>query len=516
MKDKAPPKYSIAKNKITEKALRLTQFTVDHMCEEAFWIGPDAKFRYVNDAACRALGYSRKQLLGMTVHDIDPNFPKSVWKKHWKTLRRRGSLTFESLHRKKNGRTYPVEIHINYFGYLGEEYNFGFARDITQRKRVEEELRESGEKYRALVESANDAILLADPQTGIILDANKKAEDMFGRPVREIIGMNQTALHPEEDIRFYKDLFKEHARKKKSFTLAAFVSHKDGRRIPVQISANLIELRGKKILMGIFSDITELKDIEDRLRKDKNSLQKVVAEKTKDLTIVLKELEDTRRLSDIGQLATMVAHELRNPLSVIKTAVYNITKKTEDPSLGSHLSNIEKKIAESDQIIANLLSYSRIKMPSYKKTICCSILDEDIKACKSRHKELHIRIRKRCNCKKEDMVEVDRLHMKQLFTNLLDNACQAFPRNRGNIYIRIDYNRPKNRFQIEFKDNGTGMDRKDLSRAFEPFFTTKAKGIGLGLTVCKQVVALHSGTITLKSSRGKGTTVSVTLPIKRR
>jgi len=509
-------KQDIMGQKKTEEALRLAQFTIDHFSEEAFWIGPDAKLYYVNDAACHMLGYSRKQLLKMAVYDIDPNFPKSVWPKHWRALKRRGSFVIESLHRRKDGQTFPVEININYLKYLGKEYNFAFARDISERKRAEDALRESEEKYRAVVESANDTILLADPKTGIILDVNKKAEEMFGRPVREIIGMHQASLHPKEEAEFYRDMFEAHARRGKSFALVAFVAHRDGRRIPVQISANLIELKGRKVLLGIFSDITELKDIEDRLRKDKSSLQKVVVDKTRDLTIALKKLEDARRLSDIGQLATMVAHELRNPLGVIKTAVYNITRKSRNPSIASHLANIEKKISESDQIIANLLSYSRIKAPFYEKVACPTILDEEIDNCKSRYKDVSIVVQKTCNCEKEDKVEVDKMHMGQLFANLLNNACQAFPRKKGRINIRLNYRENKNRFFMEFKDNGIGMNKKVLSRALEPFFTTRARGIGLGLTVCKQVVALHGGTINIKSNRNRGTTVSVAFPIKKK
>jgi len=505
----------ISRKKI-EESLRLAQFTIESFSDEAFWIGPDARFYYVNDAACHMLGYSRKQLLKMRVYNIDPNFPKSAWPKHWRELKRRGSFTIESLHRRKDGQTFPVEININYIKYLDKEYNFVFARDISERKRAEDALRESEEKYRAVVESANDTILLADPETGIILDVNKKAEEMFGRPVKEIIGMHQSRLHPKEDEEFHRDMFKAHTRKGKSFALTAFAVHRDGRRIPVQISANLIELKGKKVLMGIFSDITELKDIEDRLRKDKNSLQKVVVDKTKDLTIALKELEDARRLSDIGQLATIVAHELRNPLGVIKTAVYNITRKSRNPSIASHLANIEKKILESDQIIANLLSYSRIKAPFYEKVSCPTILDEEIGNCKSKYKDTSIVVQRTYNCKKENKVEVDKMHIGQLFANLLNNACQAFPRKKGRIDIRLDYRENKNRFFMEFKDNGIGMDKKVLSQALEPFFTTKARGIGLGLTVCKQVVALHGGTINIKSARNRGTTVSVTLPIKKK
>ncbi len=126
-----------------EQMLRLTQFTVDRCADAAFWIGQDARFFYVNEAACRSLGYTREDLLSMRVHDIDPDFPPAVWHNHWQQLRQEGSRTFESQHRAQNGRVFPVEITVNYLTYEGHEYHCVFARDITDRKHLEAQLRQA-------------------------------------------------------------------------------------------------------------------------------------------------------------------------------------------------------------------------------------------------------------------------------------------------------------------------------------------------------------------------------------
>jgi PAS domain S-box-containing protein len=128
----------ISERKRTLDTLKITQFCLDHAADAIFWIEPEARFVYVNDAACRALEYSRQELLSMTVHDIDPNFPKEVWPEHWEQVRRRGSFTFESNHRTKTGRIFPAEITINYINYKGKEYNCAFARDITDRRKAEQ------------------------------------------------------------------------------------------------------------------------------------------------------------------------------------------------------------------------------------------------------------------------------------------------------------------------------------------------------------------------------------------
>jgi PAS domain S-box-containing protein len=129
----------IAERKRVEDVLRLTQFSVDNAGDPAFWMGPDARFIYVNDTACSALGYSREELLSMTVHDIDPNFPTAAWPEHWQEVRRKGSFIVESRHRTREGRVFPVEITVNYLEFEGKEYNCAFARDITERKEAEKE-----------------------------------------------------------------------------------------------------------------------------------------------------------------------------------------------------------------------------------------------------------------------------------------------------------------------------------------------------------------------------------------
>jgi len=111
----------IAERKRIEKDLQLTQFAVDHLSDAAFWIGADARFLYVNEAACKSLGYSREELLKMRVHDIDPWFSPELWRERWRKLKKLGSITLESIHRAKDGRTFPVEINANFMVFEDKE-----------------------------------------------------------------------------------------------------------------------------------------------------------------------------------------------------------------------------------------------------------------------------------------------------------------------------------------------------------------------------------------------------------
>jgi PAS domain S-box-containing protein len=124
----------------TKEALQLTQFAIDRSSDASFWMGSDARFIYVNDAACRALGYSREELLSLTLPDIDLGIPREVWLEHWSDLKRQGSFMMESNHRTRDGQIFPVETVVNYVKFGDREYNCAFVRDITERNKMQDEL----------------------------------------------------------------------------------------------------------------------------------------------------------------------------------------------------------------------------------------------------------------------------------------------------------------------------------------------------------------------------------------
>ncbi|OIP32841.1 MAG: hypothetical protein AUK27_12260 [Deltaproteobacteria bacterium CG2_30_66_27] len=131
----------ITDRKRSDVALRLTQFTVDRGSEATYWMGPDGRLFYVNERACEMLGYSREKLLSMKIQEINPDFPPEQWQDHWDELRKRRTFSTESTHRAKDGHLIPVEITANFIEFDGKEYNCVYARDITKRKRAEEESR---------------------------------------------------------------------------------------------------------------------------------------------------------------------------------------------------------------------------------------------------------------------------------------------------------------------------------------------------------------------------------------
>ena len=234
-------------------------------------------------------------------------------------------------------------------------------------------------------------------------------------------------------------------------------------------------------------------------------------EKTKDLIEAQAELERTNRLSDIGLLATTVAHELQNPLSTISTIVYNIKRKFKTSDLCEHLDNIEKKLAESNSIIDNLLFYSHLRPPQFEMMNIFNTIEARIADMEMRNQK-EITMIKNIDSIKDVLIQVDQRQIKEMFYNIFSNAYFAVPDKEGKIIIKAE-NEPEF-IKVIVEDNGKGILKENLDKVFDPFFTTKAKGSGLGLSICQKIIKMHDGEISIKSGLRQGTTVTVSLQKK--
>ena len=273
--------------------------------------------------------------------------------------------------------------------------------------------------------------------------------------------------------------------------------------LAADVSSGLVMLRAR-----LGRDRAERELVAARDEMERRAEERAVA-----LTRTRGELAQARRLSDIGLLAATVAHELRNPLAAITMATYNIARKAGGPLIDGHLRNIEKKIGESNHIISNLLFYSRLKPPQYERADLSAIL----KDCLTSARGMGSRRNKPKICVDIPWslpLEGDPVQLREIFSNILSNALDAVAKVPGGQVVLRAAARD-GAAVLEVADNGEGMTNEVLERVYEPFFTTKAKGTGLGLPVCKQMVELHGGSIEIASVPGRGTAVKVQLPRKR-
>ncbi|HKN21705.1 MAG TPA: PAS domain S-box protein [Terracidiphilus sp.] len=178
---------SQAARKKAEQEVTLLSFALDHVREAAFLIDDGGRYQYVNEEGCRVLGYTRAQLLGMSIADIDPDFPAERWSDHWRDLKEHGSLSFESRHRTRDGQIFPVEISANYFEYGGRAYNLGLVRDITERKQAEKTLEAERKRMEVILSALDTGLSLINPDMTIAW-VNQKIREMFpfGEPVGQV------------------------------------------------------------------------------------------------------------------------------------------------------------------------------------------------------------------------------------------------------------------------------------------------------------------------------------------
>jgi len=255
--------------------------------------------------------------------------------------------------------------------------------------------------------------------------------------------------------------------------------------------------------------IESLRETRKQLEIYAEQLEQKVEERTCELKKSQEQLLKAQRLAVIGELAGMVGHDLRNPLTSIAGAEYYLKKRLSieaNDKIKEMLGLIEKNITYSNKIINDLLDYSReIGLELMEKTPK-SIVREALSLMEIPKK---VRIIDLTENKPKIMIDVEKI--KRAFVNIIRNAVEAMPKG-GTLTIKG--RGIGDRLEIVFSDTGVGMSKETLEKLWTPLFTTKAKGMGFGLSICKRFIEAHYGTINVKSTLRKGTVVTVTFPIE--
>jgi two-component system sensor kinase FixL len=493
-----------------EKALRLAQFSVDNASEAMIWVDSSARIKFVNKKACSQLGYSREELTSMSVPDIDPWYNREVWPGHWEELKREGSMPFESRHKRKDGTTYPMEISANYVNFEGEELNFAFIRDITERKKAEEALRRSEEKFRAIFNNAQVGMFRTRIEDGLFLEANDRLAEIGGWPGREaMVGKIISSMRyvdPGERDRMVEELRRTGAVR----NFEARMYRMDGTVMWMRLSARLNAKEG--YLEGVLTDITEQKTAEEELIKYKDHLEELVEARTGELKKTQEKLIASERLAVLGQFSGIISHEIRNPLGAIGSSVYYLKRRmqADDEKTQSHLEKIQAQVDICTGIIDSVLKLTRMDLPSFVPCDLVQVL--------ASHLDLSTvpgNIRVEMSLPDGPvMVTADQSQLILAFENIIKNAVQAMP-DGGTLGIGLKTTAKEQSLsaEIRFSDTGPGIPPENLDKIFQPLFTTKATGIGFGLSIVKMVMERHGGKVDVESSPPTGTTFIVRLPI---
>jgi signal transduction histidine kinase len=242
----------------------------------------------------------------------------------------------------------------------------------------------------------------------------------------------------------------------------------------------------------------------DELKRYSQHLEELVEKRTKSL-------REAERLAAMGQMAATVAHDLRNPLTGITGALYYLRKKygrTTDAKTKEMINIIENDVEYSNNMMTGLVEYSAEVKLEAVETNPRTISEKALALVRIPRK---IRVHNQTKHQPKIMLDVEK--MTRVSVNIIQNAVEAMPEG-GELVIASRVS--KGRLQILFSDTGKGIAKKAMSKIWVPFSTTKAQGMGLGLPMAKHMVKAHGGSISIRSVTGKGTTVAVRLPIKKK
>jgi PAS domain S-box-containing protein len=355
-----------------------------------------------------------------------------------------------------------------------------------------------------------DAVLVLDENDSIV-DLNSAGQKLINISKAQIFGRRLQQMFP--NFPTLAGFSPETVGTNREFILEKTNEH---RTFDVNVSP-ITDWRGRlNCQVVILHDITErarliksLNAANTQVKEYAGQLEAKVQDRTRELIETQRKLMINERLAAIGELAGMVGHDLRNPLTGIAGAAHYLKSKAYSRLSDKEkemLALIERAIRSSNKIINDLLEYS--------KEIALEVYETDLKALLEEaltQIEVPAGIVINNRTDPEPKLKVDKDKLQRVFINIIKNAFDAMP-NGGTLTVHSE--KIEKNIALSFTDTGIGISEESLQKILTPLFTTKAKGMGFGLPICKRIVEAHGGKIMVKSSLGKGSTFTVTLPIK--
>ncbi len=463
-----------------------------------------------NEVACTMNGYTRGQLIGQSI-DILNASPGYLAERgdYLKLVRQKGIHQYEALHRHSAGHLFPVEVSTSIITFAGRELVLGIDRNITERKRSEEALRLSEEKYRSIFENVQDVFYTTDYE-GYIVTISPSVEKHSGYRPEEVIGKHvRTFFMNAEDYQ------------KLDFTVSTqgmlndyemVMKRKDGSSIYVSVTARVVfDENGQPVSTeGVMRDITERKQAEEALSQAKDAA------------------EASQRVAEAANRAkseflSRMSHELRTPMNAILGFAQLLELSNKEPLSstqkervrqiekgGQHLLDLINEILDISRIEANRMQIS--PEPVAVRESIEEVLDLTAPLAVKRHIQI---VTKLGGMQVSPFVMADRQRLKQVLLNLLGNAVK-YNYDGGSVIVTCEQT-PLEKWRISIADTGPGISQENLTRLFMPFERvgadqTSVEGTGLGLVLAKRLIELMHGQVGVESIVGRGSTFWVELP----
>lgn len=505
----------ISERKSQEEILKLSRFTIDSASDVIYWTNADGKFIEVNEAVYRVHGYTREEMLKMSVYDLDENLTEDEWKRIWRISKTEGGHKNETLQKKKDGKLIPVEIITTHIHYENREFDCAFVRDISDRKKAELELTKTKNYITNIINSMPSLLIGVDTENIVTL-WNHKAEMETGIAANDAVGKNLFNVYPQLYSRI------ENINKA---ILEKTIQRELGvqRNVDDQICFEDITIF-PLIANGVEGAVIRVDDKTEQKRLEEMMIQ-------------------SEKMLSVGGLAAGMAHEINNPLAGILQSSEILKRRLTDTELEANkkiaketgldlsvlnsylekrglfglMENIRQSGSRAAEIVKNMLSFARKSDQSFSVYDIAKLLDETIILAqtdynlKKKYDFKQIKIVKEYDSDLP-LIQCEGSKIQQVFLNLLKNGAEAmgehgtYDGSPKQFILRI-INIEKF-LQIEIQDNGPGMDEVTRKRVFEPFFTTKHVGFGTGLGLSVSyfiIVENHGGLMSVESEQKKGT-----------
>ncbi|MEA3321912.1 MAG: PAS domain S-box protein [Bacillota bacterium] len=448
-----------------------------HALDAIVLVDNNGSIKRANPAASRAFELPLDDLVCSKLHEFVPKKDKRVFS-IVKQFGAKGEIREELEFHMPNGQKKLLEFTANK-GII-DGYNMIIFRNVSERRKMEKDLRESEQKFRKIFNNAMDGILLWDDRCDVI-DANPNASKILGLSKEELMNNQLHWYIPKEQLKELQAQWKE-CPESEELSGELCIEGDSGEQI-IEYSAKKHVIEG--LHMTIFRNITEKREMEDQLRKS-----------------------DT--LTVVGELAAGIAHEIRNPMTALKGFIQLLQNSMNEDQYGMYFDVITSELKRIESIITEFLVLAKPQAISYQRKNISVIMKETLDLLSAQASLENVQF---ISSIEEGLPDIycEPNQLKQVFINILKNAIEVMP-SGGTVSVDLKKIAGE-QVLISFKDEGIGIPEDKLKKLGEPFYTTKERGTGLGLMVSYKIVEEHNGTIEVSSEVGKGTTFYIKLPI---
>jgi PAS domain S-box-containing protein len=484
---------------------RLMRMAIDTASEAMFTIGPNGQFLDVNQTCCERLGYSRDELLNLSVWHINVERTADDWDSYWQELKEQQRLVVESRHRTKSGRTFPVEISKFFFACEEGEYIFAFCHDITARREVEQALQESEERFQQIASHLQDILWMTSPDGQTIHYVSPAFETLFGRPCSSVYENPASwaeALHPEDRARVVDSFLRNLV--SGEFDETFRVVQPDGSLRWVRATGFPIRDRDGAVhrIAGVTRDITVYKEYESALESAKAAAEAANEAKSR-------------------FLANM-SHEIRTPLNGVLgfAEVLRRGVGTEEERQ-VFLENIMTSGRHLLTLIDDILDLSKVEAGhlEFERAVCSphQIISDVLSVLRVRAQEKGLHLEANWKSGVPATITTDAARVRQLLMNVIGNAIKFTERGGVSVTASVSPEQDEPRFVIEVRDTGIGISPDRFESVFKPFtqadssITRRFGGTGLGMAISRHIARGLGGDISLESVPDQGSTFRVTL-----